>query len=121
KPVKYVELGWLVRDESGEQYLAASLPASGPDLYIPAGKTAQVLQDKALDLSSGGRPLKIRTMTGFVSQVQFADGKGWVPPRQNPDDPFLRRSLPPSREEQRLTDLYRSKGIDALLQELKAR
>ena len=32
KPVKYVELGWLVRDESGEQYMAASLPASGPDL-----------------------------------------------------------------------------------------
>ena len=121
KPVKYVELGWLVRDESGEQYLAASLPASGPDLYIPAGKTAQVLQDKALDLSSGGHPLKIQSMTGFISQVQFADGKVWVPTRQNLDDPSLRRSLPPSLEEQRLTDLYRSKGIDALLQELKAR
>ena len=121
KTVKYVELGWLVRDESGEQYMAASLPASGPDLFIPAGKTAQVLQDKTLNLSSGGRPLKIQSMTGFVSQVQFADGKVWVPSRQNLDEPTLRKTLPPSLEEQTLTDLYRSKGIDALLQELKGR
>jgi len=119
KPVKYVELGWLVRDESGEQYMAASLPASGPDLYLPAGRTTQVVQDKVLDLSHGGRPLKIQGMTGFVSQVQFADGQIWVPTRQNLDEPTLRKALPPSLEEQRLTDIYRTKGPDALLLELK--
>jgi hypothetical protein len=119
KPVKYVELGWLVRDESGEQYMAASLPASGPDLYLPAGRTTQVVQDKVLDLSRSGRPLKIQGMTGFVSQVQFADGQIWVPSRQNLDEPTLRKVLPPSLEEQRLTDIYRTKGRDALLLELK--
>jgi hypothetical protein len=119
KPVKYVELGWLVRDESGEQYMAASLPASGPDLYLPAGRTTQVVQDKVLDLSRSGRPLKIQGMTGFVSQVQFADGQIWVPSRQNLDEPTLRKVLPPSLEEQRLTDIYRTKGPDALLLELK--
>jgi hypothetical protein len=119
KPVKYVELGWLVRDESGEQYMAASLPASGPDLYLPAGRTTQVVQDKVLDLSRRGQPLKIQGMTGFVSQVQFADGKIWVPSRQNLDEPTLRKALPPSLEEQRLTDIYRTKGQDALLQELR--
>ncbi len=119
KPVKYVELGWLVRDENGQQYMAASLPAAGPDLYLPAGRTTQVLQDKVLNLSRSGRPLKIQGMTGFVSQVQFADGKVWVPSRQNLDDPTLRKALPPSLEEQRLTDIYRTKGPDALLQELK--
>ena len=119
KPVKYVELGWLVRDESGEQYMAASLPASGPDLYLPAGRTTQVVQDKVLDLSRSGRPLKIQGMTGFVSQVQFADGQIWVPSRQNLDEPTLRKVLPPSLEEQRLTDIYRTKGQDALLLELK--
>jgi hypothetical protein len=119
KPVKYVELGWLVRDESGEQYMAASLPASGPDLYLPAGRTTQVVQDKVLDLSRSGRPLKIQGMTGFVSQVQFADGQIWVPTRQNLDEPTLRKVLPPSLEEQRLTDIYRAKGADALLLELK--
>jgi hypothetical protein len=119
KPVKYVELGWLVRDENGEEYMAASLPAAGPDLYLPAGKTTQVLQDKALDLSRNGRPLRIEGMRGFVSQVQFADGKIWIPTRENLDDPALRKALPTSLEEQRLTDIYRTKGIDALLQELK--
>jgi hypothetical protein len=119
RPVKYVELGWLVRDESGEQYMAASLPAAGPDFDLPAGRTTQVVQDKVLDLSRGGRPLKIQGMTGFVSQVQFADGQIWVPSRQNLDEPALRKALPPSLEEQRLTDIYRTKGPHALLQELK--
>lgn len=119
KPVKYVELGWLVRDEAGEQYMAASLPASGPDLLLPAGKTTQVVQDKALDLLRAGRPLKIQSMTGFVSQVQFADNKVWTPSRQDLDDPLLRKTLPPSLGEQRLTDIYRTKGLQALLDELK--
>jgi hypothetical protein len=119
KPVKYVELGWLVRDENGEQYMAASLPAAGPDLYLPARGTARVLQDKALDLSRNGRPLKIQSMTGFISQVQFSDGKVWAPSRQDLDKPELRNTLPPSAEEQRLTDIYRTKGPAALMQELK--
>jgi len=39
KAVKYVELGWLVRDQKGQQYMAASLPAADPALYLPAGRT----------------------------------------------------------------------------------
>jgi hypothetical protein len=119
KPVKYVELGWLVRDENGEQYMAASLPGSGSDLNLPARGTARVLQDKALDLSRSGRPLKIQGMTGFISQVQFSDGKVWAPSRRDLNDPALRGALPPSAEEQRLTDIYRTKGPAALIQELK--
>jgi hypothetical protein len=119
KAIKYVELGWLVRDQNGQQYLAASLPASEPDLYLPAGQKARVLQETTIDLSLKGQPLKIQGMTGFVSQVQFADGKVWVPNRQSLDDPGLQKLLPPSAEEQRLTDLYTRKGLDALLLELK--
>jgi len=119
KPVKYVELGWLVRDENGEQYMAASLPGSGSDLNLPARGTARVLQDKALDLSRSGRPLKIQGMTGFISQVQFSDGKVWAPSRRDLNDPALRGALQPSAEEQRLTDIYRTKGPAALIQELK--
>jgi hypothetical protein len=78
-----------------------------------------VLQDKALDLSRSGRPLKIQSMTGFISQVQFSDGKVWAPSRQDLDNPELRNAVPPSAEEQRLTDIYRNKGFPALMQELK--
>lgn len=119
KPIKYVELGWLVQDQAGHQYLAASVPAGGPDVFLPANQSTRILQDKALDLSLNGQPLKIRSMTGFVSQVQFADGKVWVPSRQTLEDPVLQKALPPSNEEQRLTDIYRKNGLEGLIAELK--
>jgi hypothetical protein len=117
--VKYVEIGWLVRDASGRQYMAASIPAADPGLLMRPGGTAQVLQDAALDFSKDGRPVNVQSMTGFVSQVQFADGKMWVPDRAGLEKEYLLGLLPPSNEEQRLSDLYRKKGINALMEELK--
>jgi hypothetical protein len=78
-----------------------------------------VEQDTALRFSRNGKPLNIQAMSGFVSQVEFADGKVWVPNRQNLASELLHKILPPSAEEQRLTDLYRRKGVDALVEELK--
>lgn len=119
RPVKYVELGWVVSDQEGRQYLAGSLPSSEPNLVLSPGKQARVLQDSTLSFSSNGQPVNIRKMTGFINQVEFADGKLWVPNRQNLDDPLLRKTLAPSAEEQRLSDLYRRKGLEALVEELK--
>ncbi|MBZ5577302.1 MAG: hypothetical protein LAP40_12145 [Acidobacteriia bacterium] len=117
--VKYVEMAWLVSDPKGQQYVAASLPASDPGLYLPPGKTAQLLQDTELRFSLRGGPVNIQKMTGFVSQVQFADGKVWVPNRQNLETYSLLNVVAPSAEEQRLTNLYRKKGLAALVEELK--
>lgn len=119
RPVKYVELGWVLSDPSGRPYLAGSLPSADPALYLPPGATARVLQDTTLRFSSNGQPIAIQKITGFVSQVEFADGKIWVPSRQSLDDALLRRVVAPSSEEQRLSDLYRRKGLDALIAELK--
>jgi hypothetical protein len=119
KTVRYVELAWLVSDQRGQQYVAASLPASDPDLYLPPGRTARVLQDTELHFSRNGEPVNVRKMTGFVSQVEFADGKMWVPNRQNLENAALLTVLAPSPEEQRLSDLYRKKGLPALVEELK--
>jgi hypothetical protein len=119
KTVKYVELAWLVSDQKGQQYVAASLPASNPGLYLPPGKTARVLQDSELHFTRNGEPVNIRQMAGFVSQVEFADGKVWVPNRQSLENAALLRVLAPSSEEQRLSDLYRKKGLQALQDELK--
>jgi hypothetical protein len=58
-------------------------------------------------------------MTGFVTQVEFADGKVWVPNRQNLERPFLAKVLAPSIEEERLASLYVRKGVDAVAEELK--
>ncbi len=57
-------------------------------------------------------------MIGFVSQVEFADGSVWVPSRAALSDPKLARVVAPSPEEQRLTELYRKKGLAAVVAEL---
>ena len=119
RPVKYVELGWLVKDASGQQYLAASLPTPDPELNLPSGQTARVLQDSALEFSRRGQPVNIKSMTGFVSQVEFTDGKMWVPARQSLEKALLLDVIAPSAEEQRLSELCRRKGIGALIEELK--
>jgi hypothetical protein len=117
--IKYVELGWLVTDPGGQRYLAASLPVSDPALYLPAGKTASVEQETALRFTRGGQPVNIRNAVGFVSRVQFADGKLWVPSRADLERDALVTVLPASAEEQRLSDLYLKRGLEALVQELR--
>lgn len=119
KAVKYVELGWLVSDQNGQRYMAASLPASDANLYLPAGKSAQMGQDTQLTFSRDKKPVNIQSMTGFVSQVEFADGKVWVPNRESLAKVLLDKVMPPSAEEQRLTNLYRTRGPNALVEELK--
>jgi hypothetical protein len=118
RPVKHVELGWVVSDAAGHEYLAGALPSPNLTFYLPAGNTARLQQESTLNFSSGGRPVSVHQMTGFVSQVEFADGKVWVPNRQSMENPTLRKVLAPSAEEQRLSDLYRRKGLDALVEEL---
>jgi hypothetical protein len=116
-PVKFVEIGWLVEDQSGQSYLAATLPSPQDDLGLGSGKTAAISQDTSMKLSHNGQPLNIRGMRGFVSRVEFADHRVWVPSRQNLDDPALRNVLPPSPEVVRLSDIYRN-GLDQLVAEL---
>ncbi len=58
-------------------------------------------------------------MTGFISSVEFMDGSFWIPSRLELDDPTLRRVVAPSPEEQRLVQIYRKKGLNAVIEELK--
>ncbi len=115
--VRYVEIGWLVADQQGRQFLAASVPVDH-DVALAPGQRGQLVQNTALRFQQGSSPVNIQRMTGFVSQVEFADGKVWVPSRQSLSSQQLLPLLAPSPEEQRLTDLYRTKGIAGLIAEL---
>jgi hypothetical protein len=118
KPVKYVEMGWIVSDATGRQYMAGSLPSADKDVMLAPSKRGELLQETTLSFSAKGKPVTVQRMMGFVSQVEFADGKVWVPNRENLDNTVLLKVLPPSPEEQRLTDIYRKQGPDALIAEL---
>jgi len=119
RAVKYVEVGWIVKDSAGREFMAGSLPSAESDMYLPPGQRGEMLQDTTLKFSQGrNKPVAIASMTGFVSQVEFSDGGAWVPTREALGNSHLGKLLSPSPEEQRLTDLYKKKGLAALLQDL---
>ena len=70
RPVKYVEMGWIVSDPTGRQYMAGSLPSADSDVVLPPGQTAKLLQSTTLNFSSAkGQPVNVSRMVGFVNQV----------------------------------------------------
>jgi hypothetical protein len=118
RPVRYVEIGWLVKDKEGHEYLAGSVPGSSTAMVLPPGQKTNLTPDTTLKFSRTGRPVEIQGMTGYVSQVEFADGKVWVPSRDEIKASPLLRIFAPSPEEQRLADIYSNKGLAALVAEL---
>jgi hypothetical protein len=117
--ISYVELGWLLKDQDGREFLAGSVPASEDNLALAPQKQARLYQDAALKFAKGaGRPLNIQGMRAFVSQVEYGDGKVWVPSREALVQSRLLDIVPPSPEEQRLAGLYLKKGREAVIQDL---
>ncbi|MEZ5354867.1 MAG: hypothetical protein R2762_19710 [Bryobacteraceae bacterium] len=110
--VRYLEIGWLVKDGRGREFLAGSVPARA-DL-APGAKTEILEQNSLRFADAKGAPLVIGAMTGYVSQVEFADGSVWVPSRSAIHDTGIS-----SAEEQRLVNLYRRKGLKPLMDEIR--
>jgi hypothetical protein len=109
KPVRHVEIGWILRDRQGREFLAGSVPA---EVTLAPGGRVRIAPETALRISErAGQPVALAGVTGYVAQVEFADGRVWVPSRA--------ALAAPSPEEQRLTELYRKKGLGALVAELK--
>lgn len=113
RSIKYLEIGWILKDEQGREFLAGSVPA---ELNLAPGKTSQVLEDATLRFPQRSA---IGGMTGFVSSVEFSDGSYWIPSRRALLDPRLEKLVAPSPEEQRLLQIYRRKGLKGLVEELK--
>ena len=111
--IRYLEMGWIVRDSQGREFLAASLPS---EMRLPPASSSQLLQDASLRFDPR---TSVEGMTGFVSSVEFLDGSMWIPNRTELDDPVLRRVVAPSPEEQRLVQIYRKRGVNAVIDELK--
>jgi hypothetical protein len=121
KAVRLVDMGWILRDEHGRGYVAGSLPAA---LNLAPIQTGRMSEPGTLRFShAAGEPLTIGALLAFVNDVEFADGRVWIPSRddiaQANIDPALRRALASSPEEQRLSEIYRRKGLSGLAEELR--
>ncbi len=122
KAIRYFEIGWLVKDSHGKEFWAASIPG-GSDLNSAAGATARAAQNTALKFAHGQGEPRWRSKRddricepgrvygradlgtgsgGNVAKAQFAGVLGAA-----------------SLEEQRLTDLYRKQGLQALVEEIE--
>jgi hypothetical protein len=121
KTVRVLDMGWIVRDERGRDFVAGSVPAS---MQLGPVQTGTMTEAGTLRFSHPtGQPMMIGALMAFVNDVEFVDGKLWIPSRSDIDeatsDPVLRRALLTSPEQQRLADIYRRKGITGLAEELK--
>lgn len=116
RPVRSIEMGWIVRDENGRDFMAGSLPKK---IVLNPVESAQMTEAGDVRfLRPGGRPLDIENLLAFVNSVEYGDGSLWIPSRADIDqatgDPVLRHALAASPEQQRLENLYRRHGMNAL-------
>ncbi|HET8549833.1 MAG TPA: hypothetical protein VFL57_17610 [Bryobacteraceae bacterium] len=111
KAITGVEIGWLVKDARGREFVTGGVPI---DLSLPARGSTRVVQEGVFRFSQPDGPgIVIDDLRAFLASVEFEDGSMWVPRRT------AGTRLPtPSPEEQRLAELYRKRGLDALIQEL---
>jgi hypothetical protein len=121
KMVRSIDMGWIVRDDRGREFVAGSMPAA---LQLAPVQTGTMTEQGTLRFSHPtGQPMLIGALMAFVNDVEFADGKLWIPSRTDIDeatsDPLLRRALSTSPEQQRLAEIYRRKGITGLQEELR--
>jgi hypothetical protein len=121
RSVRSLELGWIVRDDHDREFVGGSIPVT---LSTEAVQSVKITDSGAMRFSNGiGQPMVIGALRAFVNDVEFSDGKVWIPSRADIDqatnDPVLRHELANSPEQQRLAKIYRLKGTTGLAEELK--
>ncbi len=118
--VSRFELGWLVTDADGTAYSLGKVPV-GARRSLRPGKRMETGGAGRFEFRSAraGEPVQVRSMSAYVRSVSLADGRMWVPSRVDLQQSGLLESIPVSVEEQRLSLLYRDRGPDAVLEELR--
>lgn len=121
KAIERFEVGWIIRDLEGTSFGAGSAPAAPPAAPLAPGASIQAGQPRRYEFSLLGRErFSIGGMGGYVRRVEFADGSYWIPSREELAAASLLEVEPVSTEGQRLADVYRIKGVDALRAELES-
>jgi len=112
RAVRFVELGWLAPDGSGRLLSAGTLPS---EMHLPPGQRSTVRTETMVRFARPVDALKV-----YPALVEFEDGSVWVPTAAAWAQPGLREALPVSGEMARLAELYRKRGLEAVVQQLRA-
>src|ERR1700685_455449 len=79
KMVRSIDMGWIVRDDRGRDFVAGSVPAR---MQLGPVQTGRMTEPGTLRFSHPtGQPMIIDALMAFVNDVEFADGKLWIPTR----------------------------------------
>lgn len=111
RAVRFVELGWLAPDGAGRLLPAGTLPS---DIHLPPGQRGTVQTQTRVRFA---RPLE--SLTVYPALVEFEDGGVWVPGAAAWTQTVLREALPASGEMMRLAELYRKRGLETVIQQLR--
>lgn len=109
--VRFVEIGWLAAEPGGRLVPAGTLPA---EIHLPPGERSTVRLDSRVRFA---RP--VEGLTAYAALVEFDNGEVWIPPASAWQQPGLRDALPLSGEMLRLAELYRRRGLEAVIQQLR--
>jgi hypothetical protein len=111
RAIRYLEMACKIRDRQGKESLPVVVPADLSSSPLAPGATGRIQPQTVLRLRDpAGGEVSIESMSGFVNSVEFADGSVWIPNRG--------AVTSVSGEEQRLIQVYRKKGLAALIDEL---
>ena len=120
KPVRSFELGWLVSDRNGTNYTAGLMPSPKDQSRLAPGAEASTRSNRqfVFNLRASAADFAISGMSGYVRNVEFVDGSVWIPTRGDLETSPLGSAVAVSVEEERLSRLYGSRGVTALITEL---
>ena len=120
RTVRHFDIGWLVRDSAGSLYSVGSAPLEkqASELGSQAQETTGTGQFLIRPVSAVSEP-SIDAMLAYVRSAQLDDGSVWVPSREALEVSRLAEAVPVSAEEQRLSQMYRERGAEAIAEELR--
>ena len=120
RTVRHFDIGWLVRDSAGSLYSVGSVPiAQQADMVGPQAREASGEGHFLIRPLSGEGEPSIDSMLAYLRSAQLDDGSVWVPSREALDVSRLSEAVPVSAEEQRLSQMYRERGAEAIAEELR--
>lgn len=112
RAVRFVELGWLAPDGTGRLLPAGTLPS---EIHLPPGQRGTVRSEARVRFARS-----VEALTVYPALVEFEDGGVWVPGAAAWTLPGVREALPVSGELMRLAELYRKRGLEAVVQQLRS-